>query len=101
MKKKIGFGSLSVVLAMAALGWSYNIDGYCFGDKVLKTMNMPYWSDMTTLTGLHYTAYYSFFLLIPAFILSIKYKNDFMARLGRWYTIWLAAVLISGLLVFN
>ena len=43
-KKKTGVGSLSLLLVLAALVWSYNIFGFCLGDKVLTYLNLPAWS---------------------------------------------------------
>ena len=101
MKNKFGPGSLSVILDMIAHTWSYNIDGYCLGDKVLEYWNMPQWSNPTNSTGIHYTVYYSFLLLIPAIILSVKYKDNFLSRLGKWWAISISILLVLGLFIFQ
>ena len=71
--KKIGIGSLSLLLVIIAFVWAFNIFGVCVGDHILATLNIPTWSNMANATGTHYTIFYSFIFLIPALILSIKY----------------------------
>ena len=44
-KRKIGIGSISLLLVIIALIWSYNIFGFCLGDKVLSNFNLPTWSN--------------------------------------------------------
>ena len=74
--KKIGIGSLSLLLVIIAFVWAFNIFGVCVGDHILATLNIPTWSNMANATGTHYTIFYSFIFLIPALILSIKYKDN-------------------------
>lgn len=97
MKKKIGIGSVSFVLAIIAFVWSYEIMGFCFGDSVLATLNIPAWSNSANASGIHYTVFYAFLFLIPSIVLSVKYKNDCLAQVGKWLSIILATILIIGL----
>lgn len=78
--KKIGIGSLSLLLVIIAFVWAFNIFGVCVGDHILATLNIPTWSNMANATGTHYTIFYSFIFLIPALILSIKYKDKFVCK---------------------
>ena len=62
--KKIGIGSLSLLLVIIAFVWAFNIFGVCVGDHILATLNIPTWSNMANATGTHYTIFYSFIFLI-------------------------------------
>ena len=61
--KKIGIGSLSLLLVIIAFVWAFNIFGVCVGDHILATLNIPTWSNMANATGTHYTIFYSFIFL--------------------------------------
>ena len=88
--KKIGIGSLSLLLVIIAFVWAFNIFGVCVGDHILATLNIPTW------TGTHYTIFYSFIFLIPALILSIKYKDNLFAKVGKWLSITFIGILLPG-----
>lgn len=44
--KKIGIGSLSLLLVIIAFVWAFNIFGVCVGDHILATLNIPTWSNL-------------------------------------------------------
>ena len=94
--KKIGIGSLSLLLVIIAFVWAFNIFGVCVGDHILATLNIPTWSNMANATGTHYTIFYSFIFLIPALILSIKYKDNLFAKVGKWLSITFIGILSLG-----
>lgn len=87
MKKNIGIGSTSLLLVVFAIIWSTNINNYCLGDEILKLLNLASWSDKTT--GIHYTVFYSYIFLIPALLISIKYKNDLFTSFSKYLSIFL------------
>ena len=64
--KKIGIGSLSLLLVIIAFVWAFNIFGVCVGDHILATLNIPTWSNMANATGTHYTIFYSFIFAISS-----------------------------------
>lgn len=113
-KKKTGVGSLSLLLVLAALVWSYNIFGFCLGDKVLTYLNLPAWSgdhaelmrnSFSIITffngfqGTHYTPFYSLLLLLPAFRLAATHQTDLFAKTGKWLSlILILLVLVSPVL---
>lgn len=90
--KKIGIGSLSLLLVIIAFVWAFNIFGVCVGDHILATLNIPTWSNMANATGTHYTIFYS----IPALILSIKYKDNLFTKVGKWLSITFIGILLLG-----
>lgn len=107
-QKKIGLGSISLLLVIVAVLWSYNISGYCLGDQILHTLNLPAWSNEAatperTLSivpfghearGVHYTVFYALILLVPAFLLAIKNKEDLFAKVGKWFSLVLTLLLL-------
>lgn len=115
-KKKVGLGSLSLILVIIALVWSYNISDFCLGDKVLAFCNLPTWSNNSVVSisntfsivpfskndhYIHYTIFYSLILLFPALIIAIEYKNDLFASIGKWLAlIFITLLVISPLIVF-
>lgn len=98
MKKKIGIGSLSLILAILAFVWSFDILGFCLGDTVLTALNLPTWSNNLHANGTHYTIFYAFIFLVPSVLLSLKYKNDFGTQVGKWLSVILTTILILGFL---
>ena len=96
--KKTGIGSISLLLVIIAFFWAFKIFGFCLGDSVLAMLNIPTWSNSANASGTHYTVFYTFIFLIPALILSIKYKDDLFAKVGKVLSILFIAILVLGLL---
>ncbi len=94
--KKIGLGSISLLLVIIAFIWAFEILGVCVGDHILATLNIPTWSNNVGKSGTHYTIYYAFIFLIPALILSIKYKDNLFAKLGKCLSIIFIGILLLG-----
>lgn len=95
--RKIGKGSISLLLVIIAFLWAFEIYGFCLGDSILATLNIPTWSNGANASGTHYTVFYTFIFLIPALILSIKYKDDKFAKVGMWLSMLLTGLLILGM----
>ena len=98
MKKKLGIGSLSLILALLAFVWSFEILGFCLGDTVLTVLKIPTWSDNLHSNGTHYTVFYAFIFLVPSIVLSLKYKNDYGAQVGKWLSVILTTILLLSFL---
>ena len=86
MKKKLGLGSLSLLLALMAILWSCNFpvhyDTFCIGDYMLTQLGLPSWSNGTS--GTHYTVFWGLLLYLPAFLLGCKHDQHLFARSGKW-----------------
>ena len=86
MKKKLGLGSLSLLLTLMAVLWSCNIpvpyDTFCIGDYILAQLGLPAWSRGTM--GTHYTVFWGLLLYLPAFLLGRKYNHHLFAQSGKW-----------------
>lgn len=96
--KKIGIGSISLLLVIIAFFWAYEIYGFCLGDSILATLGIPTWSNSAGASGTHYTVFYTFIFLIPALILSIKYKENKFALAGKVLSIFFMSELLIGFL---
>ena len=96
--KKIGIGSISLLLVIIAFFWAFEIMGLCLGDSILTTLNIPTWSNSANASGTHYTVFYTFIFLIPALVLAIKHRDDLVAKVGKWSSIIFIAILLLGML---
>lgn len=96
--KKFGIGSISLLLVIIAFFWAFEIHGFCLGDSILATLNIPTWSNSSNATGTHYTVFYTFIFLIPALVLAIKYKNDLFPKVVKWLAIVFIGLLVLGML---
>ena len=95
-KKTVGKGSLSLLLSIAAFLWMYTIQGRCLGDEILTAINLPAWSNGTS--GIHYTVFYAFIFLLPAFLLGVKYNHHKLAAAGKWISAVFMILLLAGML---
>ena len=94
MKKTLGIGSLALFLVILAFLWSFTINGYCLGDRILNLLSLPAWSNGTS--GTHYTVFYSFIFLIPATVLGRFYTQHLFATTAKTISyIFIASLLIS------
>ena len=96
--KKIGFGTVSFLLVIFAIVWSFSfgLNGFCLGDMVLSFLGMPAWSNGNS--GSHYTIFYSLIFLLPAVPLSFKYESDLFAKIAKWISTIFSLVLLVGLI---
>ena len=96
--KKIGFGTVSFLLVIFAIVWSFSfgLNGFCLGDMVLSFLGLPAWSNGNS--GTHYTIFYSLIFLLPAVPLSFKYESDLFAKIAKWISTIFSLVLLVGLI---
>lgn len=96
--KKIGFGTVSFLLVIFAIVWSFSfgLNGFCLGDTILSFLGMPAWSNGNS--GTHYTIFYSLIFLLPAVLIYFKYENDLFARIAKWISTIFSLVLLVGLI---
>lgn len=98
--KKIGWGSISLPLCIAAILFSNSFNnGVCYGDNILNYLGLSSWSNGNT--GTHYTIYYSIAFIVLAFFIGYKFENDLGAKIGSKvclviFTI-LAIIIVAGL----
>ncbi|MBE6728117.1 MAG: hypothetical protein E7562_05680 [Ruminococcaceae bacterium] len=101
MKKKLGIGSISFGLSFFAFIWAFEIMGFCLGDSILATLNIPTWSNTANASGTHYTVFYSLLFVIPAIPIAMKHKDDLFANVGKWLSIAMCVMLLLGLLFMS
>jgi hypothetical protein len=100
IKKKLGPGSLSIVLALLGILFGVSFQGgFCIGDYILNSVGLRAWSSGSNV-GTHLTLFYSLLLFIPAFLIGHKYKNDFGAKAGTSISLALGIMLILIFLLY-
>ncbi|ARF14691.1 hypothetical protein [Sporosarcina ureae] len=97
--KKLGLGSLSLLIFVLGLLFSVSIGKYdAIGDHVLRFIGVNPWSNGGT--GLHYTIFYSLVFYIPALLIGYKFKDDLGAKVGRNLSMILVVSILVTLLFF-
>ena len=91
-KIRFGIGSFSLLLTAIGIAWAFSFRGICIGDIVLDFIGINAWSNGNS--GTHYTVYYSLAFFIPAFLLGLKRKNDFGAKVGMVISAIIGAFII-------
>ncbi|MEJ3720996.1 hypothetical protein WGM54_23870 [Paenibacillus polymyxa] len=95
-RKKIGRGSLSLLLLLLGLAASYELGNYTFGDQLFSFLGLPAWSNRVDNTGFHYSLLLSSIFFIPGIIIGYKNPEDFGALIGRRVSsIYLFLIIIS------
>lgn len=85
-RKKVGIGSISLLLFIWGLLFSISFGEYgVLGDHTLRSMGLSPWSNGDT--GLHYTIFYSLIFYVAAFIVGYKFKKNWGAKAGRFLSI--------------
>lgn len=96
--KKIGFGSLSLLLFICGILFSISFsNGESYGDSILRSIGLNPWSNGNS--GVHYTIFYSLIFYIGALILGYEFKNDLGAKLGRTLS-FITIIFISVSVIF-
>jgi len=94
--KKVGIGSISLLLFILGLLFSFSFGKYgAFGDHLLRGIGLSPWSNGET--GLHYTMFYSLILYIPAWMIGKRFKSDWGSKAGKT----LSVIMIALILLFS
>ena len=100
INKKIGIGSISLLLCIMGIIFSFNFGNrVCYGDVILKNMGLNPWSNGDN--GTHYTLLYSLIFFIPSNILGLKFKNDFGAKTGKIVSLIMIIIILVVLFIFG
>ncbi|KAB2336340.1 hypothetical protein F7731_12720 [Cytobacillus depressus] len=82
LRKRLGLGSISLLLFVIGLLFSFSFGKHgALGDTILRFVGLNPWSNGET--GLHYTMFYSLIFYIPAWIIGNKFKSDLGAKTGK------------------
>ena len=79
--KRIGLGSLSLLLFILGVLFTVSLQDRCYGDIILRFFGLKAWSNGTS--GFHLTIFYSLIFFIPSFALGYKFNEDLGAASGR------------------
>lgn len=92
INKKIGFGSLSLLLCIIGILFSFSFGNKgSLGDVIINFLGLRAWSHGNR--GEHYTIYYTFIFFIPSIILGFKFKDDLGAKLGKMISFIMLAII--------
>lgn len=84
--KTIGLGTTSLAFDFFALCWGATVDRFCMGDMAFTYLGIKSWSGngngIFAMNGIHYSEIVTFILLDLALTLSLKHKEDYLAKLG-------------------
>ncbi|ADM68499.1 hypothetical protein GMA19_00648 [Paenibacillus polymyxa E681] len=95
-RKKIGWGSLSLLLSLLGMVVSFEFGNYILGDQLLSLLGLPAWSNSVDDTRFHYTVFLSSIFFIPSLIIGYKNPKAFGATIGeRISSIYLFLIIIS------
>lgn len=80
-RRTFGIGTLSLPITLMGIIWGFTLHGVCIGDNILNFFGLKAWTNGET--GIHLTIYYSLVFFIFAFLLGMKFKSDFGAKIGK------------------
>jgi hypothetical protein len=94
----MGWGSLSLLLALIGMSISFEFGNYILGDQLLSFLGLPAWSNVDN-TGYHYTFLLSIIFFIPSLIIGYKNPKEFGSNIGKRVSgIYLFLIIVSLLL---
>ena len=98
---KFGIGTLSLILALLGLLFSFSFGlNVSVGDSLITLLGLRAWSNGNK--GLHYTIFYTLIFFIPALYISYKFKDDMGSRLGGIISIlYIVFILFNVPLLIN
>lgn len=94
-KKKIGIGSLSLLLFIVGCLFSFTFIDISIGDNILNYIGLKAWSNGNS--GTHYTIFYSLLFFIPSLILGYKFKEDFGSKVGKILSTIMVIIIVNSL----
>ena len=100
INKKIGGGSISLLLCIMGILFSFNLGNrVCYGDVILKYIGINPWSNGES--GTHYTVFYSLIFFIPSSILGLKFKNEIGAKIGKIISLIMIIIILIVFPIFG
>ncbi len=79
--KRIGLGSLSLLLLLFGVLFTISLGDRCYGDIILRFFGLRAWSNGTN--GFHLTIFYSLIFFIPSFAVGYKFNANLGAASGK------------------
>lgn len=98
-KKKIGMGSISLLLFIMGFLFAFTFNNVCVGDNILTYIGLKAWSNGNQ--GTHYTIFYSLLFFIPSLIIGCKFKENFGSKVGKILSTIMVTMIIAISLLFT
>ncbi|MDU4860906.1 MAG: hypothetical protein E6356_01470 [Terrisporobacter othiniensis] len=98
-KKKIGIGSLSLLLFVVGCLFSFTFYNLTIGDNILTYIGLKAWSNGNS--GTHYTIFYSLLFFVPSLILGYKFNEDFGSKVGKILSTIMITIIVVNSLLFT
>lgn len=98
-KKKIGIGSLSLLLFVVGCLFSFTFYNLTIGDNILTYIGLKAWSNGNS--GTHYTIFYSLLFFIPSLILGYKFNEDFGSKVGKILSTIMVTIIVVNSVLFT
>lgn len=98
-KKKIGIGSLSLLLFIVGCLFSFTFNNLHIGDSILTYIGLKAWSNGNS--GTHHTIFYSLLFFIPSLILGYKFNEDFGSKVGKILSTIMVTIIVVNSLLFT
>jgi len=99
-RKKVGWGSLSLLLSLLGMAVPFEFGDYILGDQLLSFLGLSAWSNPVDNTRFHYTIYLSSIFFIPSLIIGYKNPKEFGATIGKRISSMYLFLIIISLLLF-
>ena len=97
-RKKIGIGSISLLLFIMGYLFTFRFNNVCIGDNILTYLGLKPWSNGNS--GIHYTVFYSLLFFIPSLIIGYKFKDNFGSKVGKILSAIIVIMIIVPSLLF-
>jgi len=97
MKKKLGIGSLALLLSIICifLSLTFHHNGVCYGDQIINFLGLKAWSNGSS--GTHYTIFYMLIFFAISIVLGYKYESNFGAKSGRVLSIVFSFIILFSI----
>jgi len=97
MKKKLGIGTLALLLSIIGifLSLTFNHNGVCYGDQIINFLGLKAWSNGSS--GTHYTIFYMLIFFAISIVLGYKYESNFGAKSGRVLSIVFSFIILFSI----
>ena len=97
-RKKIGIGSISLLLFIMGYLFTFRFNNVCIGDNILTYFGLKPWSRGNS--GIHYTVFYSLLFFIPSLIIGYKFNDNFGSKVGKILSAIIVIMIILPSLLF-
>jgi len=97
MKKKLGIGSLALLLSIIGifLSLTFHHNEVCYGDQIINFLGLKAWSNGSS--GTHYTIFYMLIFFAISIVLGYKYESNFGAKSGRVLSIVFSFIILFSI----